>query len=178
MIIASHAFLVMLIAFQSSTDSWPATIALMTEEQSQAKTCVGLLKSGGDAAAVNQGRVAYELARAASDVVVAGFTTLLLEHGAPESAPSIQSNLERAAAGLKEVCGAAVKVAADAANTRGVWDQVIIASIAPVADALKRVVGVIYTKQEALERNKLEMIKAQLSSAKWPAFDDIDQYGR
>jgi hypothetical protein len=61
------------------TAGWPETIDRLSEQRSQAEACVALLKDSGDAAAIRKSRIVYGAAKAASDGVIAGFTTGLVE---------------------------------------------------------------------------------------------------
>jgi hypothetical protein len=106
----------------AATVGWPDTIDLLTQEQSQAQACVDLLKSAGDQPTLTQERIAYNAAKAASDGVIAGFTTGLVEGYKPESLQRIQANLDKAGAGLKEVCDSAIK-AATRRKGNGAWSM-------------------------------------------------------
>jgi hypothetical protein len=106
-----------------TTVGWPDTIDLLTQARSQAETCAELLKSNGDKATITAGRIAYNAAKAKADGVIAGFTVALVEGGKPEDLPKIEANLEKAGAGLQEVCDAAVKSATSAPGTKGVVEE-------------------------------------------------------
>jgi hypothetical protein len=155
-----------------TTVGWPDTIDLLTEERTQAQACVNLLRNAGDATAVKEGRIAYDAARAASDGVIAGFTTAVVEGYKPENLPRIQANLERAGAGagLQEVCNDAVQAAREAVGKRGLIDGIVTAAVAPVVDALKSAAGALWTRRVEKDKLEIETIKGQLEAAKWPDF--------
>jgi len=98
-------------AGQAATAGWPDTVDLLVQERSQAAACVDLLKSIGDRQTIARGRIIYGEAKAAADGVIAGFTTALVEGYSPKDLPRIQANLDRAGAGLQEVCDAGVAAA-------------------------------------------------------------------
>ncbi|MBV8103219.1 MAG: hypothetical protein JO223_01065 [Hyphomicrobiales bacterium] len=153
-----------------TTVGWPDTIDLLTEERTQAQACVNLLKNAGNVTAVSEGRITYDAARAAADGVIAGFTTAVVEGYKPENLPRIQANLERAGAGLQEVCNDAVQAAREAVGKRGLIDQIVTAAVGPVVDALKSAAGALWTRRVEKDKLELETIKGQLEAAKWPDF--------
>jgi hypothetical protein len=153
-----------------TTVGWPDTIDLLTEEQTQAQACVRLLKNAGDENAVREGRIAYDAARAAADGVIAGFTAAVVEGYKPENLPRIQANLERAGAGLQEVCNDAVQAARAASGKRGLISQIVTAAVGPVVDALKSAVGALWTRHVETDKLEIETIKSELWAAKWPDF--------
>jgi hypothetical protein len=155
---------------RAQTVGWPDTIDLLAEERTQAQACVNLLKNAGDATAVREGQITYDAARAAADGVIAGFTTAVVEGYAPENLPRIQANLERAGAGLQEVCNDAVQAAREAVGKRGLIDEVVTAALGPVVDALKSAAGALWTRRVENDKLEIETIKGQLEAAKWPAF--------
>jgi hypothetical protein len=161
------------VAADTTSLGWPQTIELLTQERSQAETCVELLKSTGDRAAIATGRVTYGAAKAQADGVVAGLTTTLIEGGKPESLPKVQANLENAGAGLKEICDAAVKAASSSGGTKGVVEEIAKAAIEPVVDAIKSAAGALWTRHVEKDALELLTIKTQLEAAKWRDFGDI-----
>lgn len=171
--IASFALFLVLVGIATvaaHAAGWPETIDLLTEQRSQAQSCVDTLKSSGDKAAIAAGRIAYNAAKAKADGVIAGFSIALVEGGKPEDLPRIQANLEKSGAGLQEVCDAAVKAATAASGTKGVVEDIAKGAIGPVVDGIKSAASTLWTRhveQDALEQ---QMIKGQLEAAKWPDF--------
>lgn len=158
----------------AATDiGWPQTIELLTQERTQAETCVELLKSSGDKAVILNGRIIYDAARAQTDGVIAGLTTALVEGGKPESLPMVQTDLEKAGLGLHQICDAAVKTASASGGTKGVVEDVAKAAIEPLVNAISSAVGALWTRHVEKDALELETIKTQLEAAKWPAFGDI-----
>ena len=158
------------IAVQAATTGWPETMDLLTEQRSQAESCVNLLKSSGDKATITAGRNAYNTAKAKADGVIAGFSIALVEGGKPEDLPRIQANVEKAGAGLQEVCDAAVKAASSASGTKGVVEDIAKGAIGPVVDGIKSAASTLWTRHVEKDALEIETIKGQLEAAKWPDF--------
>src|SRR5271163_5033908 len=91
-----------------ATLGWPEVIALLTKARTQATTCIEVLKSSGDNAALASPRLTYGMAEGEMDGVIAGLTTALVEGGSPESLPTARTGLQTAGEGLKEICDAAI----------------------------------------------------------------------
>jgi hypothetical protein len=158
----------------AATDiGWPQTIELLTQERTQAETCVELLKSGADKGAILNGRITYDAASAQTDGVIAGLTTTLVEGGKPESLPMVQADLEKAGSGLREICDAAVKTASASGQTKGVVEDVAKAAIEPMVNAISSAVGALWTRHVEKDALEVETIKTQMEAAKWPDFGDI-----
>ncbi len=149
---------------------WPETIDRLGEQRSQAGACVELLKNTGDAAAIRKGRAAYGAAKAASDGVIAGFTVALVGGYKPEKLPAIQSNLDRAGKGLREVCDAAVTAASAAGGTKGVVEDLAKGAVGPVIDALKSAATELWSRHLEMDKLEMDTIKGQLEAARWPDF--------
>jgi hypothetical protein len=148
---------------------WPGTIELLAQERTQAETCAAALKSSSDTAAVATGRLTYGAAKSQSDGAIAGLTVALVQGGKPDDLPSALTSLEKAGAGLQEVCDAALKTAS-AAGSRGLVDDILKALIEPILNAISSGVSALWAGH--VERDKLELqtIKGQLDAAKWPDF--------
>jgi hypothetical protein len=82
------------LAAQTATLGWPEVIDDLTKERGQAETCVGLIKSSADEAAIAGAKVTYGTARD-MDGVIAGLTTALVEGGKPESLPTVRASPPR-----------------------------------------------------------------------------------
>ena len=157
----------------SASVGWPQTIELLTQERSQAETCVELLKSSGDKGAIANGRITYGEAKAQADGVIAGLTTTLVEGGKPESLPMVQADLEQAGSGLQEICDAAVKMASSASGTKGVVEEMAKGAIEPIVKAISSGVGGLWSQHVEKDALELQTIKTQLEAARWPDFGDI-----
>jgi hypothetical protein len=150
---------------------WPEVIALLAKARTQATTCVQLLKSNGDKAALASAQFTYGMAEGEMDGVIAGLTTALVEGGDPSSLPTTQASLETAGKGLKEICDAAVKTTTP--NTKGVWEEMARGAVEPLIKAISDGVGALWTRHVEKDKLEIETKKSQLEAAKWPRFNDI-----
>jgi hypothetical protein len=160
-------------AAQTASIGWPEMTDSLTQLRSRAQSCVEVLKSGSDKAAILASRITYGDAKAAADGVIAGLTTTLVQGGAPGTLPQVQTNVAKAGAGLKEVCEAAVKTASAAAGTKGVIDTILAAPLEPILMAISSGVAALWTRRVEQDKLELETIKTQLEAAKWPNFGDV-----
>ncbi len=152
---------------------WPDVIQLLTQERSQAEVCAELLKSTGDAPAIAKGAVAYSMAKSQIDGVIGGLTTALVMGGKPADLQGLKAGVDRGAAGLKEVCDSAIKLAATEGGTKGVIEEIAKGAVEPLADLIKSAAGALWTQHVVRDALELETIKAQLEAAKWPDFGHI-----
>ena len=150
---------------------WPEVIALLTKARTQATTCVQVLKSNGDKAALARAQLTYGMAEGEMDGVIAGLTTALVQGGNPSSLPTARTSLETAGKGLKEICDAAVKTITP--NTKGVWEEIAKGAVEPLFKAISDGVGALWTRHVEKDKLELETKKTQLEAAKWPKFSDI-----
>jgi hypothetical protein len=155
---------------------WPEVIADLTTQRTQAETCVGLIKSRGDAASIDSAKLTYVMAKAERDGVIAGLETVLGEGGKPASLPTVRPSLEAAASSLKGICAAAFATATP--STKGVWDEiakgVAEGAVEPVVNKISDGFATIWTHY-VVEPDKLAMEtkKTKLEATRWPEFDDI-----
>jgi hypothetical protein len=154
-----------------ATLGWPEVIALLTKTRTQATTCVEVLKSSGDKAALASARLTYGMAEGEMDGVIAGLTTALVEGGDPDRLPTVRTSLETSGKGLKEICDAAVKTITP--DTKGVWDEIAKGAVEPLIKAISDGVGALWTRHVDEDKLELETKKSQLEAAKWPRFGDI-----
>ena len=84
-----------------ATLGWPEVIALLTKARTQATTCVEVLKSSGDKAALASARLTYGMTEGEMDGVIAGLTTALVEGGDPDRLPTVRTGIETSGKGLK-----------------------------------------------------------------------------
>jgi hypothetical protein len=154
-----------------ATLGWPEVIALLAKARTQATTCVQVLKSNGDKAALTTAQLTYGMAEEEMDGVIAGLTTALVQGGAPDSLPTARTSLENAGDGLKALCDAAVKTVAP--NTKGVWEEIAKGPIEPLIKAISDGVGALWTRHVEKDKLELETKRTQLEAAKWPKFSDI-----
>jgi hypothetical protein len=156
---------------QTTPLGWPEVVALLTKARTQATTCVEVLKSSGDKAALASARLTYGMAEGEMDGVIAGLTTALVEGGDPDRLPTVRTSLETAGKGLKEICDAAVKTVTP--NTKGVWEEVAKGAVEPLIKAISDALGAVWTRHVEKEKLELETKRSQLEAAKWPKFSDI-----
>lgn len=154
-----------------ATLGWPEVIALLTKARTQATTCVQVLKSSGDKAAIGRAQLTYGMAEGEMDGVIAGLTTALVDGGDPSSLPTARTSLATAGTGLKEICDAAMKAVTP--NAKGVWEEIAKGAVEPLFTAISAGVGTLWTRH--VEKDTLEIAtkKSQLEAAKWPKFGDI-----
>jgi hypothetical protein len=150
---------------------WPEVIALLAKAKTQATTCVQVLKSNGDKAAVASAQLTYGMAEGEMDGIIAGLTTALVEGGDPSSLPTAQASFETAGKGLKEICDAAVKRVTP--NTKGVWEEIAKGAVEPLFKTISAGVGALWTRHVEKDTLELATKKTQLEAAKWPKFSDI-----
>ena len=150
---------------------WPEVIALLAKAKTQATTCVQVLKSNGDKAAVASAQMTYGMAEGEMDGIIAGLTTALVQGGDPNSLPTARASLETAGKGLKEICDAAVKSVTP--NTKGLWEEIAKGAVEPLIKAISDGVGALWMRHVEKDTLELETKKTQLEAAKWPRFTDI-----
>ena len=101
---------------QAPAMNWQDAIGELASERTRAETCVSLLKrhAGDDEAALDQGRAAYDMARAEIDGVIAALSVALAKGEEPESFSSLQAQLERGVQGREAFCETALALVASA----------------------------------------------------------------
>jgi len=154
-----------------ATLGWPEVISLLAKARTQATTCVEVLKSSGDKAALASARLTYGMAEGEMDGVIAGLTTALVEGGDPNRLPTVRTSLEMSGKRLKEICDAAVKTITP--NTKGVWEEIAKGAVEPLIKAISDGVGGLWTRHVEKDKLEIETKKSQLEAAKWPKFGDI-----
>jgi hypothetical protein len=153
-----------------ATLGWPEVISLLTKARTQATTCVEVLKSSGDKAALASARLTYGMTEGEMDGVIAGLTTALVEGGDPNRLPTVRTSLETSEKGLKEICDAVKTITP---NTKGVWEEVAKGAVEPLFKSISDGVGALWTRHVENDKLELETKKSQLEAAKWPKFADI-----
>jgi hypothetical protein len=157
---------------EQASMGWPEVISNLTTERTQAETCVGLIKSRGDAASIDSAKATYFMAKADMDGVIAGLETVLGERGEPGNLPAVRTRVESSAKGLKKICDAAVATATP--GTKSIWDEiakgVAEGAVEPVVDKISDGIAAVWTRYVAgADMTK----KAKLEAARWPEFSDI-----
>jgi hypothetical protein len=161
-------------AAQSPAMGWPEVIDHLTQERTQAETCVGMIKSSKNTAAIANAKVTYETAKPRIDGVIAGLTAALVEGGKPEALPTVRNDLETSAKSLKEICDAALATLKTSSHQKGGLQEAI--AKAAVEATVKPLLDWLVEKWARLmepDKVEIETKKAQLEAAKWPKFGDI-----
>jgi len=176
MIATSLVFAVAPCVAQTAPMGWPEVIADLKTERSNAETCVGLIKTRGDAEAKSKAEATYVIAKADMDGVIDGLETVLADGGKPNSLPTVRPSLEATTISLKAICAAAFATATP--NTKGIWDEiakgVAEGAAGPVMNKISDGIAALWTHY-VVEPDKLalETKKTKLEAARWPDFADI-----
>jgi len=155
---------------QTAAINWPDAVSRLAEERTKAEVCVTSLKKYGNEGQKAQGRLAYGVAKANFDGVIAGLITALGEGGNPESLLSLDTRLAQGATGLEQFCKSVSDLVPNASGQKGLLDAMVKAAVEPVIKALSEAVAALYNnhrKDDALTR---QTIQTQLEAAKWPDF--------
>jgi hypothetical protein len=153
---------------------WPEVIGRLTQERTQAETCVGMIKSSKKADAIAAVKATYETTKPRIDGAIAGLVAALVEGGKPEAFPTVRDDLEISDKSLKEICDAALAIPKTSSHQKGGLGEAI--ATAAVEEAVKPIVDWLgekwarLTEPDELER---ETKKSALEAAKWPKFGDI-----
>ena len=163
----------MLCAAQA-TLGWPEVIARLTQERTQAETCVGMIKSSKNVGAIAAAKLTYETTKPRIDGAIAGLTAALVEGGKPEALPTVRDDLETTRKGLKEICDAALATLKSNSHQKGGWQEAIAtaaveATVKPMIDWLSE----NWARLKEPDKLEIETKKSQLEAAKWPKFSDI-----
>jgi hypothetical protein len=159
---------------RSATMTWPDAVAQLTAERTKAETCVALFKRYGNDAQLAGSETMYTQARADSEAVIAGLTTVLSMARELESLTSLQTRLRRSASGLQEFCDSVSKVIPKTDGQKGVLAD--LAKVLPQAALLKMLsdgVSALYTNHRDDDALTRATIKTQLEAARWPAFSEV-----
>ena len=174
-----HAIAAMMLALapamaqeQAPAMNWQDAIGELASERTRAETCVSLLKrhAGDDEAALDQGRAAYDMARAEIDGVIAALSVALAKGEEPESFSSLQAELERGVQGREAFCETALALAPKQDGTRSAIFAVLGEAIGPLIEAAKEIY-IHVSDQDVLVR---ETIRTQLEATKWPSFPSVE----
>lgn len=157
-----------------TTLGWPEVIARVTQERSQAETCVGMIKSSKNADVIDAAKATYEETKPRVDGAIAGLTAALVGGSKPEALPTVRDDLEASQKNLKKICDAALAILKSNSHQKDGLQEAIAkaaveATIRPIVDWLSEK-WVRLMEPDQLER---ETKKAQLEAAKWPKFSDI-----
>ena len=160
-------------AAHPSEIGWPEAVSRLAGERSKAETCGGALKAYGNPQQLAQGQLAYGIAKADYDAVIAGLLTALTEGASPKSLSSLNSALEDGASNLAKFCESVGNLLTSEAGQKGVLVDIVKGAIEPAVQAVSQAIAAIYNnhrKDNALTR---ETIKTQLEATKWPNFAEL-----
>ena len=115
--------------------------------------------------------MSYSKAKADTDAVIAGLIIVLSENGKPASLSDLDSKLEDAVSGLSDFCKAVNELLPGASGERGVWEELLKASIEPLIATLRAAVGTLYADYQKASALTRETIRTQLEAARWPDFN-------
>ena len=153
-----------------TTVGWPAVIGYLSKERTQAETCVGVIKSGGDKVAIDRAKQTYIMGQAEMDGVIAGLMTAAIQGGNPDSLLGLRESLEAAGKGLQEICNAAIK---GGGSGDAVFGEIVKAAQEPATGAISAGIGGLWAQHVEKDALVLETVKIALGAARWPTFDDI-----
>lgn len=152
---------------------WPEAVSRLAGERSKAEACGGVLKAYASPPQLAQGQLAYGIAKADYEAVIAGLVTALTEGASPKSLPTLNDALDHGTSELAKFCESAANLLTSESGQKGVLVDIVKAAIEPAVQALSQAVAAIYNnhrKDNALTR---ETIKTQLEAARWSSFADL-----
>jgi hypothetical protein len=159
---------------QATGIGWPEAVGRLAGERSKAEICVALLKGHGDNEAVARGRLAYGVAKADFDAVIAGLTTALAEGGNPKSLPSLEAALLRGASGLGAFCKTVDGLLPATSGQKSWLGDAVKEGIEQLIKPLLEAVSTIYNNFRSDKAMTRVTIRTQLEAAKWPEFDEVE----
>jgi hypothetical protein len=124
-------------------------------------------------AQIERGRLDYTTAKGNFDAVIAGLITVLAEGGAPQTLPSLETELQQGASGLSEFCRTVAALLPNASGQKGIVGDIVRATVGPTITMLSAAVAALYQdhrKDNALTRGT---IQTQLEAAKWSDFAKV-----
>jgi hypothetical protein len=160
-------------ASQVTIIGWPEAVGRLAAERSKAEICVALLKGHGDAAQISRGQLAYGLAKADFDFVIAGLVTAVAEGGKPESLPSLEAKLEHGASALLEFCKAVGDLLPSTSGQKNVFFEIAKIAIEPLIKSLSEGVAALYSNYRKDNDLVRLTIQTQLVAARWPDFAEV-----
>jgi hypothetical protein len=102
---------------------WPEVIGRLTQERTQAETCVGMIKSSKNTAAIAAAKATYETTKPRIDGAIAGLVAALVEGGKPDAFRTVRDDLEISDKSLKEICDAALAIPKTSSHQRAGWGK-------------------------------------------------------
>jgi hypothetical protein len=148
---------------------WQEAVARLAHERTRAETCVRLLKTYGDEAALSRGDLTYGEAKAEIDAVIAGLIVALAKDEEPATLPDLETRLALGVQGRETLCEQAKPLVPDATGEKSVIVDLVAGALGPLLDATQE----IYFHAEEADRLTRATIQNQLEATKWSAFADI-----
>jgi hypothetical protein len=152
---------------------WQEAVARLAGERTKAETCVRLLKTHGNEAAISRGDLTYGEAKAEVDAVIAGLIVALAKDEEPATLPDLETRLERGIKGREAFCEQAKPLVPDASGEKNVIVDLVSGALGPLIKAVKEIY--LSAREDANERDRLTLltIQNQLEATKSPAFAEI-----
>jgi hypothetical protein len=154
---------------QAEGIGWQEAVARLAHERTRAETCVRLLKTYGDEAALSRGDLAYGEAKAEVDAVIAGLIVALAKEEEPATLPDLETRLELGVEGREALCEQVKPLVPDASGEKNVIVDLVGGALEPLITAVKE----IYLDAEEADRLTRLTIQNQLEATKWRAFAEI-----
>jgi hypothetical protein len=152
---------------------WPEAVGQLAGERSRAAICVGLLKGHGNNEDVARGRLAYGVAKADFDAVIAGLSTALAEGAKPKSLPILEASLRRGASGLVTLCKTVDALLPATSGQKSWLGDALKEGIEQLIKPLLEAVSTIYNNFRSEKAMIRATIQTQLEAARWPEFDEV-----
>jgi hypothetical protein len=102
---------------------------------------------------------------------------VLAEGGAPQTLPSLETEMQQGASGLGEFCKAVAALLPSASGQKGIVGDIVKATVEPTIKMLSDAVSTLYKDHREDNALTRRTIQTQLEAAKWPDFADV-QAGR
>jgi hypothetical protein len=154
---------------QAEGIGWQEAVARLAHERTRAETCVRLLKTYGDEAALSRGDLTYGEAKAEVDAVIAGLIVALAKDEEPATLPDLETRLTLGIKGRQTLCEQVKPLVPDATGERNVVADLVAGALGPLVEAVKE----IYLDAQKADRLTRLTIQNQLEATRWPAFAEI-----
>ena len=160
--------------------TWAEAVAQVAGVRTKAETSAALLKKFGDSGHVAHGQLIYADAKAETDAVIAGLIVAVSAKGKPESLPSLQERVTRAATGLAKLRKLAEsQLPGLEAKTFSLDDilkdagGILKGAIEQLQKPLSAAVATLYNDHRTDKEQTRKTIQTQLEAARWPDFDQV-----
>jgi hypothetical protein len=159
-------------AHASDDIGWQEAVARLAQERTQAETCVRVLKTYGDAAAIDRGAIAYADAKAEYDAIIAGLDVAVADQDKPNSLPDLDARLKRGFDKREAFCKSVAPLAPPPkSGEKGPIAEIVNGAVGPLIDAVKS----IWLEKMKQNQARWATIETQLEETKWPSFASISR---